>query len=51
MENKSIGCTVKQCKHNNSNSDFCTLQKIQVKCHENCAETVESTDCASFKRR
>ena len=51
MENKNIGCTVNECKHNNNGSHCCTLERIQVKCHTPRAESPECTDCASFTRR
>lgn len=51
MENKSIGCSVTECKHHSGNESYCTLNKIQVKKHGNGACTVECTDCQSFETK
>ncbi|MBD5638252.1 DUF1540 domain-containing protein [Clostridium botulinum] len=47
--NDSIGCIVSECKYHAKNSDYCTLEKIQVTKHTHEAESVESTDCGSFE--
>ena len=47
--NKSIACTVKECTHNNNESNYCTLEKIQVKTHESHPTMCECVDCGSFE--
>lgn len=49
MSNKSIGCSVKQCKYNDGSENYCTLSKIQVKTHESNPTMPECTDCGSFE--
>lgn len=46
-ENKSIGCSVASCKYH-AETDYCTLNKIQVGTHEPHPTQVECTDCESF---
>lgn len=48
--NDSIGCNVAECKYNDREDNYCTLQKIQVTKHESVAKTVECTDCGSFEK-
>lgn len=50
MENKSIGCSVRSCEYH-ANSNYCTLNKIQVGTHETNPTQVECTDCESFKMK
>jgi len=47
--NKSIGCTVSECKYHAKQENFCSLNQIKVVKHENQAKSVESTDCGSFE--
>jgi len=47
--NKSIGCTVNECKHHCKDDNYCTLNKIEVIKHEMVAKNQECTDCGSFK--
>jgi len=47
--NKSIGCTVKECKYHAKTDLYCSLNDIQVVKHHDVARTVESTDCGSFE--
>lgn len=47
--NSSIGCIVTECKFHCKEDDFCTLGKINVVKHTAKADTVESTDCGSFR--
>jgi hypothetical protein len=49
-QNSSIGCTVTECKFHYKDDNYCTLRKIEVVKHAGRAETVEQTDCGSFKR-
>lgn len=48
--NSSIGCNVSECEYHCKEDDYCTLEKINVVKHSQRADTVESTDCGSFKR-
>lgn len=50
QENKSIGCSVDTCKYH-AESDYCTLNKIQVGTHETNPTKVECTDCESFENK
>ncbi|MBR0598694.1 DUF1540 domain-containing protein [Sinanaerobacter chloroacetimidivorans] len=49
-KNSSIGCSVSECKFHSKDENFCTLDKIEVVKHSQKADTVEHTDCGSFKR-
>lgn len=48
-QNNNIGCTVTECKHHAQNSNYCTLNKIEVTKHTNQANCPECTDCSSFE--
>ena len=48
--NSSIGCTVSECKFHCTEDNYCTLGKIEVVKHTQMANTVECTDCNSFKK-
>lgn len=48
--NSSIGCTVSECTHHCKDDNYCTLNKIEVVKNTQTANTVEATDCGSFKR-
>lgn len=48
--NKSIGCSVTQCKYHCKSSDYCSLDKIQVGTHEAQPTESQCTDCQSFKK-
>lgn len=48
--NSSIGCTVSECNFHCKDDNYCTLNKIEVVKHTPNANTVENTDCGSFKR-
>ncbi len=47
--NKTIGCTVRQCKHHCQSENFCTLSSIKIGTHEKNPTMIECTDCESFK--
>lgn len=47
--NSSIGCSVAECKFHCKDDNYCTLDNIQVVKHSQKADTIESTDCGSFK--
>ena len=47
--NSSIGCIVKECQYHCKDDNYCTLDKIEVVKHKSQANSVEETDCGSFK--
>ena len=47
--NKSIGCTVNECRYHAKNESFCSLDNINVVKHTNKATNKEATDCGSFE--
>lgn len=49
--NRSIGCTVTQCKHHCGSENFCSLDYIQVGTHETDPTVKQCTDCMSFDRK
>lgn len=49
--NKSIQCTVSQCKHHCGEENYCSLDKIQVGTHEADPTVKQCTDCMSFDRK
>lgn len=48
-ENKSIKCTVTQCKNHCQTADYCSLSSIMVGTHEANPTMPECTDCTSFQ--
>lgn len=50
--NKSIGCTVIQCKYHDT-SDYCTLKHIDVVTSDisSNSDSTEVTDCGSYVKR
>lgn len=49
--NKSIECTVKQCKNHCQNEDYCSLSAIRVSTHETNPTEIKCTDCSSFVKK
>lgn len=47
--NKSIKCTVTQCKNHCKDEDYCSLSNIMVGTHESNPTMIECTDCTSFE--
>lgn len=47
--NKSIGCTVSECKYHAKKESYCSLDHINVVKHNNMAMTQKETDCGSFE--
>ena len=45
--NKSIECTVTQCKNHCDHADYCSLSSIKVGTHEANPTVTECTDCQS----
>lgn len=50
--NRSIGCTVSDCKYHDK-SDYCTLEQIQVVKSDTMSnmKSQESTDCGSYEAK
>lgn len=46
--NKSIQCTVEECRYHCSDCDYCSLDKILVGSHEKFGLGEYHTDCKSF---
>lgn len=46
--NRSIHCTVNNCKFHNNKENYCSLESINVSTHEPNPTKVECTDCSSF---
>ncbi len=54
MENKcnrSIECTVNECRYHSNRENYCTLDKILVGTHEANPTMDQCTDCKSFDRK
>ncbi len=49
--NRSIKCSVDQCKHHCTNNQFCSLSSVKIGTHENNPTVCECVDCESFKLR
>ncbi len=49
VSNKSIGCTVTECKYHAKCEPYCRLNHIDVVKHTHSATTIECTDCGSFE--
>ncbi|MGL5243633.1 MAG: DUF1540 domain-containing protein [Sarcina sp.] len=47
--NKSVKCTVNNCKYHSGGENYCTLSAIQVGTHEENPTQAECTDCNSFE--
>lgn len=47
--NKSIKCSVQQCKYHNNHEDYCSLDCIKVGTHEENPTVNQCTDCESFE--
>lgn len=47
--NKSIECTVTQCKYHSESANYCALDSIMVGTHEANPTKVECVDCRSFE--
>jgi len=50
-KNKSIECSVSQCRHHCGSEDYCSLSSIKVGTHEADPTMIECTDCTSFALR
>lgn len=47
--NKSIACTVTNCKYHSDSENYCTLNNISVGTHEANPTEPKCTDCNSFE--
>ena len=47
--NKSIRCSVQQCKNHCTDADYCALESIQVGTHEMNPTEKTCTDCESVQ--
>lgn len=49
--NRSIGCSVSECRFHAKNENLCSLESIQVAKNKPTTATTESdTECASFEK-
>ena len=46
--NKSIGCTVEQCKHHCQSENYCSLNQVSIGTHESNPTVKQCVDCESF---
>ncbi len=49
--NKSIGCTVTECKNHCNTCNYCKLDSIMIGTHENNPTMDQCTDCKSFEAK
>ena len=49
--NRSIQCSVTQCKHHCDTENYCSLEQIQVGTHEADPTVKLCTDCMSFDKK
>ncbi|MGI6005341.1 MAG: DUF1540 domain-containing protein [Christensenellales bacterium] len=47
--NRSIGCTVTNCKYHAGDEQYCALNSIMVGSHQDHPVESESVDCESFE--
>ena len=50
-ENRSIHCTVDQCRYHCGAENYCSLNSIKVGTHESDPKMCECVDCQSFERK
>ncbi len=50
-ENKSIHCSVEQCRHHCTSADYCTLDTVSIGTHESNPTMCECVDCESFEKK
>ncbi len=49
--NKSIQCSVEDCRYHCKNHDYCSLDTVHIGTHEHTPETEKCTDCLSFSAK
>lgn len=47
--NRSIGCTVSQCKNHCKSENYCSLSKVSIGTHESNPTQKQCVDCESFQ--
>ena len=47
--NKSIKCTVTQCKNHCNSQDYCSLSNVSIGTHESNPTVCQCVDCESFE--
>lgn len=50
-ENRSIHCTVDQCRYHCGMENYCSLNSIKVGTHESNPTECACVDCQSFERK
>lgn len=50
-KNECIHCTINNCAYHDQDSNYCTLEAIQVGTHEANPTQKECVDCDSFKNK
>ena len=48
--NKSIACTVSDCKNHCKNKDYCSWNRIEIEAHKANPNACENVDCKSFEK-
>ena len=48
--NRSIGCSVTECKYHAKTEQLCDLDRINVSKCSSAAENEKDTECATFER-
>ncbi len=48
--NRSIGCSVTECRYHAKNEQLCNLDRINVSKCSNAAVDEKDTECASFQK-
>ncbi len=49
--NKSIHCSVEQCRHHCGNANYCTLDTVSIGTHEPNPTEAKCVDCNSFEKK
>ena len=49
--NKSIQCSVEDCRYHCKNHDYCSLDTVHIGTHEHTPETEKCPDCLSFSAK
>ncbi len=49
--NRSVKCTVEDCRHHCRSCDYCSLDTIRVGAHEKHPSGDRCTDCLSFAEK
>lgn len=49
--NRSIKCTVQQCRHHCNTENYCSLDCVSIGTHESDPAMDQCTDCKSFAKK